>query len=55
MVPLPEPIREAIEPVSDWFRKQKHIHSRMAQAQALRAVSSNNDWQFESDGLSREA
>lgn len=52
MVPLPEPIRKAIQPVSDWFRKQKHFHSRMAQAQALRVVSSNNNGQFEEDGLS---
>ena len=34
------------------FRKQKHFHSRMAQAQALRVVSSNNNGQFEEDGLS---
>ena len=52
MIPLPEPIRDAIEPVSDWLMKQKPIHLRMAQAQALRAVSSNNNWQFETDGLS---
>ncbi|SVA75273.1 uncharacterized protein METZ01_LOCUS128127, partial [marine metagenome] len=51
MIPLPEPIRDALQPISNWFEKQKHFHSRMAQAQALRAVSSNNNRQFKEDGL----